>query len=343
MSGALRSTAGFSATTLEREAAFAIIERGDSTPSARLRAARYLALVATTDDRAHLVRLRSRESNSWVQLALEQAIARANGTGVPSSRWTAEPEPEPNTRIDEELRAQATEAVAELFLHELNPLVGVLDLVASQEVADYQVSRTRRTVEGLKALLDAIDRLRTASGAPVPQEFDLTDLVGQVIAAAVESGQAAAISLTASGAPEEGEGAAPPGIAVRIIQARDDPVPTSGDPALVRIALHNILRNAIEATETGPKPHGEVVINWGVTDLDSWIAVLDEGSGLPEGADRLFEAGISTKTKGERHFGLGLATALRALESLRGTIRLNPRSPLGVSAEIRWPKEGLSS
>ena len=78
-----------------------------------------------------------------------------------------------------------------------------------------------------------------------------------------------------------------------------------------------------------------VVINWGVTGRDSWIAVIDRGVGLPDGSSRMTEPGVTTKAKGF-HMGMGLAVALMALENMDGILTHRPREEGGVVAEMRW-------
>lgn len=91
------------------------------------------------------------------------------------------------------------------------------------------------------------------------------------------------------------------------------PIPT--DPEPLRRALLNILRNAREATG-GP---GEIRVSCGVRPGGQFIAVEDEGPGVPEHLiERIFEPFYTTKRTGT---GLGLAIARDAVESLGGTIR----------------------
>ena len=130
--------------------------------------------------------------------------------------------------------------------------------------------------------------------------------------------------------------------AIKLVLARRDPVVTTGDPTLVELALTNALRNAVEAALAVPEDNqGDVILNWGVTDTDNWIVVLDEGCGLPMGWDRLTKPGVTTKSKIQGHLGMGLPIAERAIESMQGSFRLTPRSGSGVSCEIRWPRGGF--
>ena len=55
----------------------------------------------------------------------------------------------------------------------------------------------------------------------------------------------------------------------------------TSDPTLVRLAVCNGIRNAIEAVAAAnlAEPH-PIVITWGETDIDYWVAVLDRGVGI---------------------------------------------------------------
>jgi signal transduction histidine kinase len=125
-----------------------------------------------------------------------------------------------------------------------------------------------------------------------------------------------------------------------VLATRQDPVIVVGDPGLVRLALDNAIRNAVEATEQGPTA---VIVNCGGADGDAWIVVLDEGKGLPTDFPNAFDPGTTTKSR-DQHFGLGLAIADQAIRSLGGSIRLIPRDPRGTSCEIKWhQKEAVTS
>ena len=247
-----------------------------------------------------------------------------------------------DTRLYEEVRAQAIEETSAMFLHELRPLVGLLDAAADAEIDRYACSKTKTSVGRVQSFLDATEKLRKASAAPALQEFDLTDLVVRVAKDEAARGRATLDSLkeeadevtALNGDAEQ----IPQQTAVKLMLARRDPVITTGDPTWVEMAVANALRNAIEAIlEIQEGDRGDVTLNWGVTDTDNWIVVLDEGRGLPSGWDRLTEPGTSTKSKREGHLGMGLPIAQRAIQSLGGSFQLTPRSGVGVSCMIRWP------
>lgn len=331
------------------EQALAALERTPApTSSERLRAARFLARNATNAHLNRLSKIRKAERNSWVRHALDQTLKRLGMCSSAAAVAAVEEIEETplDTRLYEELRAQAIEETSAMFLHELRPLVGFLEEAADAEIDRYACSRTKTSVGRVQSFLDAIERLQKASTAPALQEFDLTDLVVRVAADEVAQGRATLDSLkeeadevtTLDGDAEQ----IPQQTAIKLMLARRHPVNTTGDPTLVELAVTNALRNAIEAVLEVPKgDRGDVILNWGVTNTDSWIVVLDRGCGLPPGWDRLTERGTSTKSKNQDHLGMGLPIAQRAIQSLWGSLRLTPRPSAGVSCEIRWPQRGI--
>lgn len=276
-----------------------------SSSMERLRGARLLYGVELSEaDRLRTQQLRSQETDSWVQLALDRALQRE---GEDDSKPA--PVSLPIDQDLEDVRAQAIAAVAQTLLHEIRPLVGDLDEAASDEIGRaYESSATFRAVERLKSLLRTIGRYEEASHAPRYAEFDLTDAVVREISAY-----------------------GPWPVAIRV--GRDEPVPAGGDWDLLKWSFINGLRNAVEASQDSEAP---VVVNWGVTDRDAWVAILDSGVGLPSGFDGAFEAGTTNKSK-ETNQGWGLTIARRAVHSCGGEISLLPRTPSGAAFEMRWP------
>ena len=62
------------------------------------------------------------------------------------------------------------------------------------------------------------------------------------------------------------------------------------------------------------------MVTCGSNQSETWVAILDDGTGLPQDKDRLFEPGISLKSKDE-NFGMGLAIAFAGNEIIRGIYR----------------------
>ena len=108
---------------------------------------------------------------------------------------------------------------------------------------------------------------------------------------------------------------------------------------MICLSFVNGLRIAIDATkalEAEIEVYPDITINWGATDVDTWVAIVDSGVGFRGNVARAFEIGSTTKAG---HLGMGLATAQQAMTSMDGSVRLIP-GERGVRFEMRWPKAG---
>jgi signal transduction histidine kinase len=291
---------------------WSILESG--TSAERLQAARHLGTIGDANHLGRMLQIRSTEKDSWVRRALDNSIEQLRRSGVPipaTSIWTSDTT---KTEIDD-IRAVVTQKISRTLIHEARPLVADIILAARSElVAHYETSATAAAANRLNEFLDTILSLNDASKSPVSIEFDLAGLISDHVH--------------------------DKGYDVRNVRAtRQDSVVVLGDPGLVRLALDNAIRNAIEATEPGG---AQIVVNCAGSESDAWIVILDEGGGLPSDFPNAFDPGTTTKSKDE-HFGLGLAIADQAVRSLGGTIRLAPRDPRGTSCEIRWDQKKASS
>ncbi len=103
------------------------------------------------------------------------------------------------------------------------------------------------------------------------------------------------------------------------------------DPDLLKSALLNLVRNAVEAAADG----GEVRVTAEASRHGVTVAVEDDGPGLSEEARRhLFEPFYTTKAFGT---GLGLPTSRKLVETLGGRLRLVALKPRGTRAEAHFP------
>ena len=314
--------------------------------SERLRGARALRTAATSAQRTDIEIALARETDSWVRSALSRARDRLDGVAAPAAADTEE-----LSEVSREVRAQATAEATTMLLHELRPLVGLLRLRAGRELADYETSNTGRSIERLVSFLGAVELLRESAGAPTWTEFNLSDLVARTVESELEEEDRSIVMAVGT-----------------------DPTYVAGDESLLQLALAQAVRNAVEAIEERrgagsgglvEKPSTEsatrsveladpgvglttpmstvvrsspsIVINYGITDRDYWVVVLDDGIGLPAGADQVFEMWATGKSK-SKHFGIGLPLARRAMATLGGTVELRPREQGGAACEIRWPQ-----
>ncbi len=99
----------------------------------------------------------------------------------------------------------------------------------------------------------------------------------------------------------------------------------------MRRVLHNLVRNAVQASSQG----GRVVINLQVDSAWLSLTVQDKGCGIPrEQHEKVFEPFFTTRQQGT---GLGLSLAKQTVESHGGTIRLDSSPESGTIITLRLP------
>lgn len=89
----------------------------------------------------------------------------------------------------------------------------------------------------------------------------------------------------------------------------------NGDPDLLSKAVHNLLKNAMEANDGS----GRIFIRTGIAGSKWFLEVEDQGVGVPLGLeDKIFEPFFTTKTKGS---GLGLAFISYVTDAHGGSVK----------------------
>lgn len=287
---------------MNREEAIAALAR-NAVVGERRTAARLLEADAEPGDARPLRLALAVEADEYVRASLSRAVARLEELD----------ELPPEDLVADDEFALAIDRSAGTLVHELRPAVGAIVDALMVEVDNYEETATYRAVEALRRKLAAIGSLRTAARAPRLSEFDLTDLVVDI--AAVDGGD-----VVSFGSP------------------RDVPIVVTGDKDLVNLAVSNGIRNAREALVDLPEEVAEIVVTWGANPDTAWVVVLDNGPGLPLGADRLWDVGASSKSKATND-GLGLPICRRAARSMGGDATLQPRRPRGAAFEVTWPQE----
>ena len=215
-------------------------------------------------------------------------------------------------------RDEERETLLAGIAHEIrNPLGGLTlftGLVAEETAgtpAAPHVARVQAEVDTLTRVVEEFldyARARPLARAPVP----LGPLLEEVAA------------LARPGGAERGVG-------VRVEAGGADLGEASGDRQMLRRALLNLARNAVEATPAG----GEVVLTAGRAAGAAELTVLDRGAGLSaEARDKLFRPFFTTKPEGT---GLGLALAKKVADAHGGALGLAPREGGGTAARLVVP------
>ena len=106
------------------------------------------------------------------------------------------------------------------------------------------------------------------------------------------------------------------------------------DREQVRMALGNILINAVEAMESG---RGKLWIDTlCIDDTQVGVVIRDNGSGIaPENIQRLFDPFFTGKQSG---MGLGLTATQNIVTSHRGQIEVDSQMGQGTTFRITFPK-----
>jgi signal transduction histidine kinase len=303
------------------------------SPSARIRleGARALSDLGQTLESDELRERLRRETDRWVRAALQRLDADQPKSTRRRARGRA-----PRIEVaaaDTQIRGAVVEELTKRFLHELAPILASLRENACAELGErFDKSRTRGSLDRFARLLDGFERLHVASLPGTWVEFDLAGLVEMV--ARDERSSDGSVGLLVE--PTENQGpATTPAIRAVLIGAR--PCLVHGVPSLVEMALRQGVRNAIEAmAERVDDPVAQIEVRWSGDPTDTWVAVLDEGVGLPIGSDRAFGVATTNKSR-DKHGGMGLPIALQAAQTLGGDATLSPRDPPGASFRLTWP------
>ncbi len=104
------------------------------------------------------------------------------------------------------------------------------------------------------------------------------------------------------------------------------------DPDLLRLAVSNLVQNAIQASRVG----GEVRITAHEINGNVQICVRDRGEGIPKGSlESIFNPFFTTKPDG---VGLGLAIVAKIIDEHGGRIQVSSEAGSGTTFELNLPQ-----
>ena len=203
----------------------------------------------------------------------------------------------------------------------------------NDEGRDY-IERVRGGVQRMGSLIDALLQLSRVSRTEVQaEEVDLTQLSTHVFHDLQSSGPHSGPYTQESGNPIQF--IAEPGVRAR------------GDARLLRIALENLIGNAIKFTSKVESPSIRFGARPGTgTDLGQTVYFIqDNGAGFDmKYVDRLFTA--FTRLHGDRDFkgsGIGLATVSRIIHRHHGTIAAQSEPGQGATFTFTLPSAALQA
>ena len=182
---------------------------------------------------------------------------------------------------------------------------------AIDETGKDYIRRVRTGVQRIGQLIDALLQLSRITRAElVREEFDLSEIATAVVADLQEG-----IVREGAGGP----GVSDSGVRRRAIDFRVEPgLRATGDPKLLRVALENLIGNAVKFSSKIAAP----VVEFGWDEAAKGWFVRDNGAGFDMFyADKLFNA--FNRLHGDKDFkgsGIGLATVARVIRRHHGTI-----------------------
>lgn len=115
------------------------------------------------------------------------------------------------------------------------------------------------------------------------------------------------------------------------------------DAVRLRQALHNLMKNALEAIGETRKPQIQIVTRIVRDGEQEWVelSVADNGPGLPaDFGERWFEPYTSSKARGT---GLGLAVVKKIVEEHGGSVRAGKAAQGGAMFTLRLPLESATA
>ena len=204
----------------------------------------------------------------------------------------------------------------------------------------------RSPLARLRVALELAERAedRDKALARIGKEADaLERLVGDVLSLSrLESGQSALerrpveLAALVEGVVEDADFEAR-GQGRRVEWSADAAPVVTGDAALLRAAVENVIRNGVRHTAEG----SAVAVHLGHQDGEAVVTVRDRGPGLPEAElGRVFQPFTrigEARDRGSGGYGLGLAITARAVEAHGGRVAARNAEGGGLEVTLRLP------
>jgi PAS domain S-box-containing protein len=213
----------------------------------------------------------------------------------------------------------ATGRLVRTLAHEVRNPLNNITLSAEQlqqdslvsEAGDLYLNIIQRNAQRISGLINEL--LNTSKPSEVvPEERILQSVLDEVVAASIDRITLKKIKLD--------------------VNYPNEPVQVMADAEKLKLALLNIVINAIEAMEEGV---GKLNISLQLLRHTAMLKIADNGCGISEeNISRLFEPYFTQKRNG---MGLGLAFTLNILQSHKATIDVNSGEQKGTTFTISFP------
>jgi len=223
-------------------------------------------------------------------------------------------------------RADELDATMHSLVHDLRgplgAMMGFAELIADDATDQTSATYAHAVVRAGERMSAQIERMlsiyRITAAPPAPERLDLSEIARGI-----------ADELLAQNRGRD--------LDIRV----DEAIVVSADPALVHLALENLLGNAVKYT--GKKPSAHIVLRQVAAGPERVVLELtDDGDGFdPSDASRIFEP--LTRLHSAEEFpgtGLGLASVARIVELHGGGIYADGRKGEGATFTFSLPAAG---
>ncbi|AXQ98794.1 sensor histidine kinase [Pseudoalteromonas piscicida] len=267
---------------------------------------------SVTSEQISTIEAAAREANQpWLSSAL-QDIASSNKQGP------LKPTQHQIEEGTDDLNAIRSEAVSDSIgqiIHELEPIVGSIKLLAKSEVNDFESSGIKHELMLLDELLETFENWKKVEQPPNYKETNLFEIIEKEWSRLKKK---STVDLTINISKE---------------------LTFNLDPSLFRIICSNALRNSIEACkEPTVRIKKPILINSNTTNNSLWLSIIDNGLGLQEKSEELMKSRFTTKPGNQ---GLGLALINKAIKQLNGNWELTNSETGGAQFSFEIPKREL--
>lgn len=287
----------------------------------RLSAARFFARFADENDQTLLTAVLKKETAKWVKRPLELALEKCSGKAQRKGQDIPDEidiQSELSIQVNA-IKSKAIEEFSSLVIHEFSPRIAAVKLEASGEIADYENSRTGKSIARLVSVLTAIEQLRSVVKQPNYSSFDLSDLVKDTL----ESLKGISRGIT-------------------ILLNIDRPFNIIADKPALDIVFSVGLKNAIESVSVHSRvTPPEIVITASSAGLENYLSIIDSGLGFTADPPS-FAAHMGYTTKKGDHIGYGLYIASSAMRAMEGELLLSNSADGGGKFEMRWFAEEIN-
>jgi len=200
-------------------------------------------------------------------------------------------------------------------LHELEPIIGSLNLLIKKEIPNYSESSTKYELEKLNDIMETFEDWRKVEQTPKYKECEVHRIIQKEL------------------------DIIKPKSSVDIILDLSQDLVYLLDPSLLRIIVSNALRNSVESSnQPTVRVKNPIVIKGSVTDNSIWICIIDDGLGLQNTSEILLKSRHTTKPGNK---GLGLAIIDKAVMAMNGEWKLSNSKPSGAELYFEIPKKEL--